>query len=121
MKKILINEERAKQYAQLADGIADKITPEQLEVLKYDSYGLDNEDEERMYHGAGFGWVEFSPLGHIVDMQYASREVGLEDEGSKEPNICNYPFSKKDVMPKILTTGNIRVLVNFSRFELQRF
>lgn len=121
MKKVLIDEGRATKYLKLSSFLAGNPTVEQQCLLGYDCFSLDNEDEERLYKGAGHGWVEFDRNGRMVSMRFIEKDAPLEDDGDIVPNVCNFPFQEKDVAPFVTPSGNMRMRVNFVGYDLLRY
>ena len=129
----MLSEDMAKHFQ-------DKVTPAQYEVLKHNVYELEDGDViYSKYSGCGCGWVEIDRDGNPIDLQYIKEEIAdvregdwvvassreLQDlyltTGQKEQNIYMLNFHTDQIAPKILENGNIRLLVNFSCYELVRF
>ena len=132
----------------MADNFKSKITKEQFEVLKHNVYSLENDDAiYDKYHGCGCGWVEIDKNGKAIDLQYLDEDVvdwreELDDDGykmrigvvpsqeaqalylntgQKEQNDDMLEFHTEQLIPMILPNSNMRLLVNFSCYQLVRF
>jgi hypothetical protein len=134
----------------MADHFKYKITNAQYEVLKNNVYTLESDDViYDSYHGCGCGWIEIDKYGNAIDLQYLDEDVvdwrdngynEWDDEyaevaviasqeaqslyintGQKEQNVNMLEFHTDQLTPTILHNGNIRVLVNFSSYQLVRF
>ncbi len=122
----------------------NKITNKQYKVLKHNVYSLETEDSiYDKYHGCGCGWFEIDKDGKAIDLQYLDEDVvdwrETEDGGrvavvasqeaqalylntkQSEQNVDVLEFHTDQLMPMILPNGNMRLLVNFSSYQLVRF
>lgn len=134
----------------MAKNFKDGLTREQYEILKHNVYTLEKEDViYDKYNGCGCGWVEIDKDGKAIDLQYLSEDVvdvrdngyaDWEDEytevvvvdsqecqslylntGDNSANVYSLEFHTDQLMPMILPNGNMRLLVNFSCYQLVRF
>lgn len=107
---------KKKELQELANALGNKISHKQREIIKGNLYTLQTDEERKLYNGAGFGWVEFDIEGDLVALRYAK---SFDEEGSVFANKENIDIFAMDV--KLLENGNIRLMCNFSSYQICRF
>ncbi|RXJ80467.1 hypothetical protein [Arcobacter sp. F2176] len=98
--------------------IEQKLTQEQINLLSNNLFELEETDNLfENYKGVGFGWLEVTPAGEIIDLKYGY----LEEDGSAEQNISHLTFKERTMIPLKLDNNNIRFYVNMGSCSLSRF
>ncbi|WP_419768545.1 hypothetical protein [Arcobacter sp.] len=98
--------------------VEQKLTQEQINLLKNNLFELEETDDLfDNYNGIGFGYLEVTPAGDIIDLKYGY----LEEEGSTEQNVSHLPFEERTMIPLKLENNNIRFYVNMGSHVLTRF
>jgi len=134
----------------MAENFKNKVSKAQYQIMLHNVYTLEKEDEIfDKYHGCGGGWVEINEAGDAVELKYIDEDVadvrgnGLkewDDEytesiivasqecqalylntGSESQSVTLLEMHTDQLMPLVLPNGNIRLLVNFSAYQLVRF